>query len=85
MAVMGVHTAMTDAGHGADGGAHDDPGVRDDVVVEQGAGDGDGHAELGQVHAPPRGARRRQQLEPENEQNRGGEIRELDDLILRHG
>ena len=61
----------------------DDPLVAHDVVVEQRADDGEQHPELGHEHAAPGRVGMAQALEAEDEEDRGGEVGELDEQGLR--
>src|SRR5207248_11052658 len=68
----------------ADDEADRDPAVIDDLVVDQRADDGEEHADLGEEHSAARGLRMAQAPEPEDEEDRRGEVEKLQHVPL-HG
>ena len=82
-AVMGIRamgTPMTVPHHESDG----DPRVADDPGVEQGAADGERHAEDAREDPPPGGGDRAQPVEGEDEANGGQNIDDLDPGLGAH-
>ncbi len=74
-----LHHAQRDADAAAQHEPDDDPLVVDDAVVEQGAGDGQHHADLAGQNAVAGGGGRTHPLQRKNEQGAGDEIDDFDE------
>src|SRR6266850_906329 len=68
----------------ANGEAGNDPGVGNNLVVEQSADDGHQHAGFGVEHASPRGLGMAQPFESHDEQDGGEQVRRFNKVLLRH-
>ena len=81
-----VHHAQRHADDRAEHEADGDPLVVDDAVVKQRADDRQQHAELAGPDAAARGGRRAHPLEREDEQSRGDQVRDFDEVsVANHG
>ena len=76
MAVMGMNMAMAAADQRADDEAGDDP-LKAQMGVKERAHDGQKHAQRGQVHSLPGRFRRAEPLQPQDEQDAGGQVEDL--------
>src|SRR5204863_8895023 len=60
----------------------DDPGVADDLEMHERADDRQGHADIGEVHDALGGLGMAQELQPQDEENRGEQVAEFDEVSL---
>ena len=75
-------------GHADDRAEHQrdgDPLVVDDPVMQQRPADGQEHPELAGPHPAPRRGRRAHPFQREDEQGRGDQVGDLDDVFASHG